>query len=457
MEVAHGRWRGAAVLLLTIGISAVAGAAFLGIVYGFAPLLSALLHANAALVAMAIGVGAVLQVVRAQRAAVLLSGQRQVRLSDTYNAMVVGHGIGDLVPIAPCGVALRCFLTERLSALSVAFSAGVFMLEGVLDGLGPTLLTGFLLLALHLPTWLRVLLVASLGQALLFFTVPVIAHVLRRSQKLSMLPGWIARLIAASGDVTDGLVGGLSRGIRHCLSVAGISLLITALGGIQLVLFLSAFGLTTSVPNLVLILVLTLAAGSLPIKIPGSGTVATTAVLQVAGIHGAGVAGFVLMSRVVLSSETTVLACASLAWWSATGKLHDLRLGAALHSLSQARWQTTLSQARSIGYRLGGVFAPVGVLATRRMWPRSLMTAIGLFGVVALSGPVSNSLRGHEAVLASAVHPASALSARTVHADGTQDALNAQFRGMPDFLRDALRASGLAPPGDYGDRDRLRT
>jgi hypothetical protein len=407
---------------------------------------------------MAIGVGAVLQVVRAQRAAVLLSGQRQVRLSDTYNAMVVGHGIGDLVPIAPCGVALRCFLTERLSALSVAFSAGVFMLEGVLDGLGPALLTGFLLLALHLPTWLRVLLVASLGQALLFLTVPVIAHVLRRSQRLSMLPGWIAGLIEMTGDVTEGLVSGLSRGVSSCLSVAGISLLITALGGLQLVLFLSAFGLTTSVPNMILILVLTLAAGSLPIKIPGSGTVATTAVLQVGGIHGAGVAGFVLMSRVVLSSETTVLACASLAWWSATGKLHDLRLGAALHSLSHARWQTTLSQARSIGSRLGGVTVPIRALATRRMWPRSVMTAIGLFGVVALSGPVSNTLRGHETVLASAVHPASAASAAgTLHGDRTQDALNAQFRGMPDFLRDALRASGLAPPGDYGDRDRLRT
>jgi hypothetical protein len=82
------------------------------------------------------------------------------------------------------------------------------------------------------------------------------------------------------------------------------------------VIFLRAFGLAASVNDLLLLLVLTLAAGSLPIKIPGAGTVATTAALAVAGIHGPGVAGFVLVSRVVFSSETAVLALALLGWWN---------------------------------------------------------------------------------------------------------------------------------------------
>jgi uncharacterized protein (TIRG00374 family) len=349
IESGHLKWRGAAALFLSVGTSAVAGGAFLATVYGFAPLLSAVSHANTPLIAVAAVVGALIQVVRAKRVAVLLSRQHRVRISDTYNAMVVGHGIGDLVPIAPCGTALRCFLTKRLSSLSVAFSAGVFMLEGVLDGIGPALLTGFLLIALQLPMWLRVLLVVTLCQSLLFFSLPVLAHALLRCRKLSVVPGWVTRFIAVGRDMADGLESGLSRGMGNGFAVASMSLLVTALSGLQLVLFLSAFGLTTSGDDVLLILVLTLAAGSLPIKIPGSGTVAAAAALQVTGIHGAGVAGFVLMSRAVLSSETTLLACASLSWWSATGKVHDLRMGEVLQSLCQARWQAALRRARSIG------------------------------------------------------------------------------------------------------------
>jgi hypothetical protein len=455
---AYQRRRDSAILALTIGASAVAGGVLLTKMYGVDPLVTTLLHANRAQLVLAVVIGAVIQLVRAQRSAVLLSGDHRVRLDDAYHGMVVGHGIGDLVPIAPCGVALRCFLTERLSRLSLSFSAGVFMLEGVLDGLGPALLTGCLLLTLNLPTWLRILLVATLAQALFLFSVPFVAQILRRSSRLSLLPGWITRFIALGEDVADGLVSGLARGFGTILSVVGCSLLITALGAVQLVLFLSAFSLTTSLGGVLLILVLTLAAGSLPIKIPGSGTVATAAVLQVAGIHGAHVAGFVLMSRVVLSSETTLLACGTLAWWCATGKMHDLRVGAALQSLTQARWHAALSQARVAGDWLGGAISErvrVGGVRNRR---RALGVAAGLALVVALLRPVADLGTGRNATFASAPlrSSASASMLRTTHRINMRDALGGYVREIPDSLRDALRAGSPMPSHDrvHADKDR---
>jgi uncharacterized membrane protein YbhN (UPF0104 family) len=330
-------------------ISAIAGIGVLALVYGLAPVLSALTHAHPALIVIAAGVGVVMLSVRAQRAAILLSRQRPVRATDTFSAMVVGNGLGDLVPIVPCGVALRCFLTDRLSSLSVAYAAGVFMLEGTLDGLGLALLSGLLLIALQLPSWLRVLLFATLIQSLLSFAAPVVLHLLRRSRRRSALPEWIARLSALGGDVGEGLVSGLLRGRAGLMSVAGLSLLVTALAGLQLVLFLSAFGLSTSPGKVLLILVLTLAAGNLPFNLPGSGTVSTAAALQIAGIHGAGIAGFVLLSRVVLSGEVTLMACSTLAWWSVTGRVRDLQVGAAFRSLYQASWRVAARHGQLVG------------------------------------------------------------------------------------------------------------
>jgi hypothetical protein len=439
---AHGPWRRAVILVVTIGISVVACGAFLASVYGFATLLSTLSHANVALIAAAVGGGAVIQVVRARRAAILLSRQRRVRLGDTYNAMVVGHGIGDLVPVIPAGVALRSFLTDRLSLVPIAFSAGVFMLEGVLDGIGPALVTGFLLLASQLQTWVRIVLVVTICQSVLLFALPLVAHVLRRSRRLSVLPGWMTRLIVQGGDVADGLASGLSQGWFKLLSVAGLSVLTTALGCLQLVLFLSAFGLTTSASNVLLILVLTLVAGSLPIKFPGSGTLATAAVLQVTSVHGPGVVGFVLMSRAVLSSETTLLACVTLVWWAATGRMADLRLGVALRSLYHARWHTALRQVRSMGSWVGRVVSvPATAFTPRKLWARGLIVALGLFGIVVLSDLLSSSLMRHAAVIASPPvrNPSSMATAGANSGDGAQDAINPFVTDIPDNLRDGLR------------------
>jgi hypothetical protein len=251
----------------------------------------------------------------------MLSRERPVTLQDSYGAMVVGHGIGDLVPVVPGGPALRCVLTERLTRIPPAFSAGVYMLEGILDGLGPALLAAYLLLALALPAWTRGILSITLAQSVLLLLVPLILWQLSRriGRPLQTLRrGPLARLTHLGHELSKGLQSVVSQDRGAGLSILGLSLLVTIVAAAQLTLFLHAFSLTASVRDTLLVLVLTLASGSIPIKIPGFGTLAAAAVLPVAGFHGPGLAGYVLVSRAVFSSETTVLAAVVLSWWTIT-------------------------------------------------------------------------------------------------------------------------------------------
>lgn len=305
---------------MVVGSMAAAGAIVMKS-FGAEGVEDAIAQANVWLIAVVVILGAVIQLVRAQRARQLLSADGSVSLPHTYGAMVLGHGLGDLLPLAPGGPLLRCFLTERLSRIPAAFSAGVFMLEGMLDGLGPALFIGYLLLALAVPAWTRWALVAALLQSTLVLLLPVLAKLLPRYVHTPHLhQGRVAGLLRLGHQVSDGLITVLGRDPRAGGNALGLSLLVTLLNALQMALFLRAFGLSASVNQLLLLLVLTLASGSLPIKIPGAGTLATTELMRVAGIHGAGVAGYVLVSRVVFSSETPFLALALLVWWSITGQ-----------------------------------------------------------------------------------------------------------------------------------------
>jgi hypothetical protein len=314
---------------MVLGSILAAGAILLK-AFGAENLADAMEQANVWLIALVVLLGAVIQLVRAERARRMLATEDAVSLPHTYGAMVLGHGLGDLLPLAPGGPLLRCFLTERLSRIPAAFSAGVFMLEGMLDGLGPALLAGYLLLALAVPAWTRWALVAALLQSTLVLLLPVLVKLLPRYTHLPQVRGRrLAGLLHIGHQISDGLVAILGRGRRATGAVLSLSLLVTLLNGLQMALFLHAFGLGTSVNDLLLLLVLTLASGSLPIKIPGAGTLATTELLRVAGVHGVGVPGYVLVSRVVFSSETAFLALALMVWWSITGQWR--RVG--VHSL----------------------------------------------------------------------------------------------------------------------------
>jgi hypothetical protein len=277
-------------------------------------------------IAGAIALGVVIQILRAQRARYLLAQKREITLGDSYGAMVVSHGIGDLLPLAPAGPLLRSTLTQRFTHIPIAFSSGVFMLEGLLDGIGPALLVSYLFLALSLPLWVRAIFGVILAQLALVVIVPALAGVARRFfPQREGESKWQSLLRLADG-LADGL-GILLIGPGIAVRAVGFSLLITAAGALQAALFLQAFELESSITHLCLLFILTMAAGSVPIKIPGFGTATTAAFLPVAGIHGAGVAGFILITRLISSAQAPVLAAGVVGWWTVRQRLWPVHVG----------------------------------------------------------------------------------------------------------------------------------
>jgi hypothetical protein len=253
-----------------------------------------------------------------------------VSLSASYGAMVVGHGVGDMLPLLPGGLALRSLLTHRLGRVPVAFAAGAYMLEGLFDGLGPALLAGYLLIALAAPAWTRWVLIAAVLQTALL-VLPVLLQ--RLAPALHVACARRSRLrgaLSATDRLTSGLRALTARGWRPTLTIVAFSLAITAVAALQLALFLRAFSLHASARDMLLVLVLTMVSGSLPVKLPGFGTVTAIVVLPAAGVHGPGLAAYVLISRAVQSTQTPFLAACLLGWWTMTGNravaiVHDVR------------------------------------------------------------------------------------------------------------------------------------
>jgi uncharacterized protein (TIRG00374 family) len=303
-----------------LGVSVLAAVLFLDHVYGIHALVAVVRNANFSLIALVVLLGIFIQVIRAHRARIMLGAGKRATLGQCYSAMVIGHGIGDLVPVAPGGPVLRCLLTERLTGIPMAYSAGVYLLEGIFDGLGPALLVAYLLLALPVPGWVRLVLMVSLTQSLAFLLLPILARVRwRHPGRGRSLPRSLRGVVRLMGQVAHGFQTVADGGWRAVTSISLLSLIITALSGVQLALFLRAFGLPTPFNATLLVLALTLVAGSLPVKIPGSGTIAAMEVLHIAGIHGAAVGGFVLLSRCIFSSQTSVLALEVIGRWGMMG------------------------------------------------------------------------------------------------------------------------------------------
>lgn len=298
--------------------------------YGFHRLSTALDQAHIRFLAPVLLLGIADQLLRARRAQFLLSAEKAVSLSASYGAMVVGHGVGDMLPLVPGGLALRSVLTHRLGRVPVAFAAGAYMLEGLFDGLGPALLAAYLLLALAAPAWTRWVLLGALLQSAL-----LLLPILLRRLAPALHAGCARRphltsLLATTDRLTSGLRALTTRGWRSTVAIIAFSLAITAVAALQLALFLRAFSLHASARDMLLVLVLTMVSGSLPIKLPGFGTLTAVVVLPAAGVHGPGLAAYVLISRAVQTSQTPFLAACLLGWWAMTGNravaiLGDLR------------------------------------------------------------------------------------------------------------------------------------
>jgi hypothetical protein len=302
-----GRYTGiAAVVLSPLIATALVIARF-----GTAGTLAALGQAHLSVLLLVVAVGVVTQIVRAERARRMLTRRHALTFGESYGSMVIGHGIGDLIPLAPGGPALRCAVLERRAHVPVPFSAGAFVVEGVLDAVGLVFAAaGLLLVGWRLAP--AGLLLPGAGVLALVVAVLVVTRLRIRPPRFTQRPAFRRVL----HDLGGGLVVLRDAGRASLVTIFGLTLLATALSGLQVALYLFAFGLASSPRTVLLVVLLTLVGGILPVKFPGAGTLTATAVLAVAGLHGPGVSGYLLVSRALLSSQTTFLALLVLAWWS---------------------------------------------------------------------------------------------------------------------------------------------
>lgn len=297
--------------------------------FGSANIWHGLARTNLLLFALVLLVGIAQQIVRAERAAIMLSGEQAVTTGQSFTSMVVSHGIGDLLPLIPGGPLLRAVLLRRGTGLALSFAIGVFTVEGVLDTALPALGALYLLLVATLPHWLNLVFAAALTQAVVCVAAPVLLAVLvGRLCRRVTIPARLRSVVAIGECLAAGFRCIMTRGRHRMVSVAALTAAIGAMSMVQLQLALHAFALHTPAINLLVLLVVTQLMGSIPIKIPGSGSVAVAAVLPVLGLHGAGAAAYLLISRAIFANVGLLLAVVVIGWWTARGNRQALGIRA---------------------------------------------------------------------------------------------------------------------------------
>lgn len=276
---------------------------------------------------LALAVGVALQVLRAQRAALLLRQKHQISLEQCFGAQVLSHAVQNIVPIGPGGYGLQGALARRLAGVPIPFAAGVFVSCGLLENLSvlPLVLTA--LLTMHLPEWLRLVLVCATVRSSLILLVPLIAALTRhRLRGLKPRSGWGRGLGRAMAEVEDGLATVVAGGWRSTLAVLGLSCLITAGCMLRLSLFVSAVDLRATPHQLALLLAMGGLMQSVPAAGPGANAWATSKLARLVHVAGAGAAGFGVLTGLLTAVESPVLAASILFWWALPHSRVRLRL-----------------------------------------------------------------------------------------------------------------------------------
>lgn len=310
--------------LLSVGVTA---AVFICM---FSPgrVIRAIQSANIGLIVLAFLSGILIEVIKARRVSLMLSRSRPVTMGEAFGIDVVSHGIGHLVPVAPTTMALRSLLANRIKAIPLLFSAGVFLAADVLDNTALLPLVAYLLTMVALPVWQRVLLGGLLVQGLIFVIVPFLggsagAFLSRVSDR--RLPGWLVGVVRAVESTASGMASVATGGWTIGSVLAVLTLSAVMVGMLRLELLLHAFGLDASWTQLCWLMILSSLVGKLPIAVPGAGVWAATRALKVAAITGPGVGGYVLVLRTISSIETPLLALGVLLWWSMPGSSSTIR------------------------------------------------------------------------------------------------------------------------------------
>lgn len=276
--------------------------------------------------ALAVGVG--LQVLRAQRAALLLRQEHRITLEQCFGAQVLCHAVENIIPIGPGGYGLQGALTRRLAGIPIPFAVGVFVSCGLLENLSVVPLVVTALLTMHLPQWTRLILLGALARSSLILLIPLIAAVTRhRLRALSARTSWGRRAGRAAAEIEDGLATVVAGGWRSTLQVLGLSCLITAGSMLRLSLFFTAVGLAATPHQLALLLVMGGLMQSIPVALPGANAWATSNLARLVHIAGPGAAGFGILTSVITAVESPMLAAGVLLWWTLPLSRDRLRLG----------------------------------------------------------------------------------------------------------------------------------
>jgi hypothetical protein len=319
-------------------ISLVAAGAVLTTMFDPRAVVQAVERADVSLLILAMALGAVIEVLRAQRAALLLRREHQITLEQSFGAQVLSRAASRLIPIGPACFGLQSLLTRRLANIPMPFSMGVFLACSVMDRFTTLPLIAFVLFAVHLPEWVKLILLGTLLQNLLSLLGPLIAAVMRRRVgQFAPHSSWGKKIIGVVADVGNGLAAIVAGGWRVALPAIALSFLITVGGILRLSLLLGAFELGASMHQLALLMLMGGLVGSMPVKLPGADVWATGKLLRLAHVIGPGAGGFVLLSGVIATVESPLLAAGVLLWWALPHSDVSLRLGEFVSLAQQTR------------------------------------------------------------------------------------------------------------------------
>jgi hypothetical protein len=171
----------------------------------------------------------------------------------------------------------------------------------------------YLLSTVPLTVWEHVALGVALLQygsllALLLTVGWLWAGVVRKRAAVHPASGLRQRIISWLLGLMRGLGTAISGGRRIAPLALLLSLAGTALTIFRLELLLGAFGLHGTIPQVLMLLILTDMVGRLPIHIPGGRVWASSGLLHVTGIGGASVGAYVIADAAMRTLEAPILA-----------------------------------------------------------------------------------------------------------------------------------------------------
>jgi uncharacterized protein (TIRG00374 family) len=319
--------RTAAAITLSV-VSLIAVVAVLGSMFDLRAVVGALERTNIWLVLWAVLLGALIEVLRAQRDALMLRREHRISLERCFGARVLSHGVTRIVPIGPACFALQGLLTRRLSGIPTPYSTGVFVAGSILERLAVMPLIAFVLWSMHLPGWVRLILLGMLVQNALSLLVPLAATVIRYPlSRHTPRSRWHRKVHGAITDIQNGLSVVVAGGWRVTLPALSLSFLISAGSFLRLAILLDAFDLDASAQQIALLLLMCGLVGSMPVRVPGSDAWATGKLLRLVKLGGAGAGGFVLLYSVLTMVEMPLFAAAILVWWALPPSSVSLRFG----------------------------------------------------------------------------------------------------------------------------------